>query len=250
MIPKIIITLLIASPLLHAEPRAWRSADGTRSIQGEFLKRDAARVTIRRPDQKQVIISLDKLHADDRAWLDENHPFPGAEAPPPAVFDQLQFGDQRAEVIEKLKTSQIVELTLPETFLARTGLNNVFRTRKKIGGLDATLSFDWADDGGLKEITLHTAAFPAGKFDEQLQPCWQDFIKLLTSLNGQPINASDKLELATIPDAGMYATHLWKLHDRGTAMLGAAREGDEYLVAVRFTIEDIKPVIIPKAASR
>jgi len=242
-------SLLISVPL-QAAPRAWKSADGERTIQGEFLKRDASSVTIRRADEKEVTITFDKLHPEERAWVDSNHPLAKPSLPPTSpVFDELRFGDKRAEVTEKLKASEIVELTIPETFLGRTGLNGVFRTRKKIGGLDASLFFDWADDGGLHEITLQTPAAPAGKFNEQFQPCWEEFIKLLTSLHGQPISASTGLELSAIPDGGMLSTHMWKLPETGTAMLGAAREGDQYRVAIRFTQKHIEPVIIPDSAS-
>jgi hypothetical protein len=247
MISKVLIPLLIASAIpLHAAPRIWTSADGQRSVQGEFVKRDASRVTILRADRKEVFIPLEQLHSNDRKWLDANHPDPTIGLPPSGdVFDQLRFGDKRAVVLEKLKASQFVELTAPEVMLSRVGMNGVFRTRKKIGGLDASLFFDWTEDGGLKEITLQTTALPAAKFIEQLQPCWKEFIGLLTALYGKPINASEHLDLSSIADGGMSATHLWKLEGSGTAMLGAAREANQYLIAVRFTLENIQPVRIP-----
>jgi hypothetical protein len=246
----VIACLLLSTPLLHAAPRAWKSADGQRSVQGEFLKRDDSSVTIRRADKKEVTIPFDKLHPDDRAWINANHPLPGQEIPPPsAVFDKLQFGDKRPEVIEKLKSSAIVELTIQETFLARTGLNGVFRTRRKIGGLDASLHFDWTEDGDLQEIILQTPSAPAGKFNQQFQPCWEECIKLLTSLHGQPVSATTGLDLTAIPDGGMLSTHMWKLPETGTALLGASREGDQYHVAIRFTRQHVEPVKIPEPKS-
>jgi hypothetical protein len=247
-----LIALFIGSALsAAAAPRAWKSADGKRSVEGEFVSRDAAGVDIlRSADHKQVTIPLDRLDPDDRTWLNLNHPLPGTEAPPPAaVFDQLEFGDKRAEVLEKLKASKFVEATVAETFFGRTGLNDVFRTRGKIGGLDAMLFFDWDDNGGLKEITLHTAPLPKNALDERIVPCWKDFIALLTNLHGKPVNANPKLDLTPLQDGGILCTHLWKLDNRGSALLGASREGDQYQVAVRFTTEDIKPVLIPAAKS-
>lgn len=245
----LIACLILASLPLHAGPRAWKSADGLRSVQGELLKREASSITIRRADQKEFTISLKQLHQDDIAWLDENHPLAKPEAPRPRpVFDELRFGDKRAEVTEKLKASKIVELTIQETFLGRTGLNGVFRTRQKIGGLDVMLFFDWTDDGDLKEITLQSAAIPEGKFNEQLQPCWQEFVKLLTSLHGQPVTSSTAFNLSSIPDGAILPTHLWKLPETGSAILGAARQGNQYQIAIRFTLENIKPVEIPDVA--
>jgi hypothetical protein len=251
MFSRILITIIFVSAMpLFAETRAWRSADGGKAIQGEFVKRGISSVTIRRADQKEIAIPFAQLHPDDRAWIDANHPLTKTKAPAAdPVFDELKFGDKRDEVTGKLKASKIVELTVEETFLGRTGLNGVFRTREKIGGLDAMLFFDWDDDGGLKEITLQTTAVSAAKFNEQLKPCWKEFIKLLTSLHGQPVNASDSLMLSAIPDGGMAATHMWKLQQTGVALLGAAREGDQYQIAIRFTQKQINPIEIPEAAS-
>lgn len=251
MFSKVIIILLATSALsLQAAPRPWKSADGIRTVHGEFIKRDAASVTIRRADQTEVTIPFDQLHQDVRTWLNANHPLAKAGAPATnPVFDELRFGDTRDEVTAKLKASKIVELTIKETLLGRTGLNGVFRTRQKIGGLDAMLFFDWTDDGKLKEITLQTTAVPAGKFSEQLQPCWGEFVKLLTSLHGRPVTASNELKLSTIPDGGMLPTHMWKLHKAGSAMLGAARDGDKYQIAIRFTQKSIDPVEIPNPTS-
>jgi hypothetical protein len=241
----ILILFLTAMPMA-AEMRSWRSADGNKSVDGLYLKHDQAGVTIRRADQRDVTIPMDKLHQDDRTWLDRHHPLPGNEPPAASwVFDKLEFGDTRAEVTGKLMSSKLVEATLPETLIARTGLNGVFKTRRKIGGLDASLFFDWSEQGGLKEITLQTTSLGVEDFQDRLLPCWKELIELLTSIHGKPINASGKLDLAPIPIGGMSATHLWKLEQRGTAMLGAARDDDGYQIAVRFTTENIKPVVIP-----
>lgn len=247
MVSRILMPFLAAALLADAAPRAWKSADASRSVDGEFVSRGTADVTIRRSsDRKQVTIPLDRLHPDDRNWLNARHPLPGSEAPPPSgVFDQLAFGDNRAEVLEKLKASEIVEMPLKETFLGRVGMNGVFHTRKKIGGLEAVLYFDWDDAGGLKEITLHTTPLPASALHDRLVPCWKELTGLLTTLHGNPVNAKPELDIAPLEDGAMIATHLWKLEKSHSAMLGASRVGDRYQVAVRFTTEDIQPVIIP-----
>jgi len=239
------LSLAIATSL-HAAPRPWKSSDGERSIQGEFVKRDAASVTIRRSDRKEIIIPLDKLHPDDHTWLNANHPLPGEEAPPPnAIFDKLVFGDTRAQVTEKLNQSKFVELTVAETFLGRTGINGVYRTRKKIGGLDTSLYFGWTEEGGLEEITLQTEGMPPSALEDRMTPCWQEFVELLSTIYGNPIHENPKLALTGIEDGAMSGTHLWKLEKKGTAMLGAAREGDDYQIAVRFTKQEIAPVPVP-----
>lgn len=248
---RIISFFILAALPLHAAPRPWRSPDGQRAFQGEFLKRDVSSVTIRRADQKEVVIPFEQLHQDDRAWINANHPLAKIETSTENhVFDELCFDDSRAVVLAKLKASQIVEMTVAETHIGRTGLNDVFRTRKKIGGLDASLFFDWTDDGGLKEISLQTTTVPAAKFNEQLLPCWNEFIKLLTSLHGQPISGAPGLRLSSIPDGGMMPTHMWKLQKTGSALLGAARDGDQYQLVVRFTRKNVQPVEITIPGSR
>ncbi len=241
ILPLVLLTL--APAILHAAPRPWKSADGTRSVTGEFVSRDETSIVIRRGDRKEITIRLDQLHPDDRSWIAANQPLPGEGAPPPsAVFDHLSFGDNRDTVLKKLQASKLVESTVEETFFARTGLNGVFKTRKQIGGLDALLYFDWTPAGGLNEVTLHTKALPAADLDDRLRPCWQEFIELLTTLHGQPANANMKLDLAPLEDGSISCTHLWKLGNRGSALLGAARQGDGYQIAVRFTTEIIQPV--------
>jgi hypothetical protein len=252
MPPRILIAcFLLTSPALHSETRAWHSADGGKSIHGIFVKRDESSVTIRRTNHREVTIPLEKIHRDDRAWLDARHPLPVVETPPAVqvVFDTLAFGDSRAQVMEKLKASKLVKATLPETMFARTGLNGIFQTHQKIGGLETSLYFDWCGDGGLKEVTLQTAPLSGDDAEARLSPCWKELIDLLTILHGKPINANGKLDLTGIADGSMSATHLWKLEHSGTAMLGAARDGNAYQIAVRFTTEDIKPVIIPAAGA-
>jgi hypothetical protein len=241
---KTIITLLISS-LLHAAaaPRPWKSADGSRSFQADFLKRDATTITVRRGDLKEVVLPLDKLHPDDRAWVNTHHPLPSAKAPDPsAVFDQLCFGDNREQVLTKLKASKFVVLTTNETFIGRSGLNGVFRIRQKIGTQFAMLYFDWTSDNQLKEITLQTDGLPSNEVAANLVPSWKNFIDLLTTLYGKPIVADNQFHQSSIQDGAFTPTHLWKLEPIGSAKLGAARDGDKFQIVVRFSKDEVKPV--------
>ena len=240
---KILIAcFLLASTTLHAENRVWRNSKGGMSIFGQFVKRDETTITIRRSNKSEVIIPIAEMNKDDLAWLNKKHPAPVAKPLSDAncVFDKLQFGDTREQVMTKLKTSKLVKCTLPETMLGRTGLNGVYKTLRKVGELDASLYFDWSEDDKLNEITLQSTSFAADDAEARLTPCWNEFIKQLTSLYGPPTYTFGKLNLTSIADASMDTTHLWKLKDRGTAMLGAARMDNKYQIAVRFTTEDIK----------
>lgn len=248
---SVIISVIALTLPAIAETRAWRNADGTRSIQGEFVDRTETGVNIRRSNGKQIAIPFDKLHADDHSWLDANHPLSAANATTAedAVFDHLVFGDNRTEVLKKLMASQFLQRTANDKFIGRTGLNGIFRTREKIGGLDASLYFDWTESGGLNEITLQTDPLPEESLNDRLTPCWKGFIRLLTTLHGAPVNANNNLDITPLQDGAMSGTHLWKLEPSGSVLLGAAREGDNYQIAVRFTTEVFKPVVKSGPAS-
>lgn len=250
MTTQTVIALLISSTLLlHAAPRPRNSADSQHAIQQEFVKRDTTTVTLRSANGRQVTTPIDRLPPDDRTWVNQNHPLPCADVPPQAaVFDQLVFGDTRTQVIAKLKASKFVELAVDETLIGRTGLNGVFRTRKKIGGLNAFLYFDWTPAGELKELTLQTETFPARDYRSVLLPSWQEFIPLLTTLYGKPSQKGSFPIMDTIADGTFSPSHLWALEGVGSALLGTARDGDKYQIVVRFTQKQIQPAYLPEPA--
>ncbi len=247
MPPRFLLSLVLTAGSLSqvlAESRPWKSADGTKTIQGDFQSRDATSVKIRLADGKEVSIPLGKLHADDKKWLDLNRPA-AALTPPPdesAVFDTLKFGDKHDTVLAKLKASKFVELTMPESMISRTGLNGIFRVKQKIGGQTATLYFDWSETNALKEITIRTESIPAAAFNSKVDPCWKEFIDLLTTLHGKPLQAVPKIDPASVPSGTMLSSHLWKLENGGSATLGVGCEVANYQVVVRFTEEKIEPV--------
>ncbi len=240
--------LLSALPAI-AEPRPWKSADGVRSVQGEFVKRDAATVTIRTDAGKEIIIELAKLHPDETKWLDLNHApagSPPAPAPDPAAFfDTLTFNDTRDSTLTKLKASKIVEMTADETFIGRSGLNGIFRTRQKIGALNGFLYFDWTEAGKLKELNLQTETRPATAYKTELEPSWKELIELLSTLYGKPIQKGPLPSMASLPDGSFSPSHLWNLESGGCALLGTAREGPRYQVVVRFSKTKPQLVEIP-----
>ena len=240
------LLLLAAASTLQAAPRPWKSANGQHTIQGEFLKRDATSITLRLSNGNDLAIPFDQLHPDDRAWVNDNHPLARAKKPAQAtVFDQLVFGDTRDQVTTKLKTSKFVELTVAETFLGRTGLNGVFRTRRKIGNLSAMLNFDWSDAGGLKELTLQTESLPAAAYHTDLEQCWTAFISLLESLYGKPVQKGPMPAIESLAEGSFFPSHLWTIEGVGSALLGTARDGGNYQLVVRFTQKKVQPVALP-----
>lgn len=163
---------------------------------------------------------------------------------PAAFFDTLTFRDTRETTLTKLKASKVVEMTADETFIGRSGLNGIFRTRKKIGALSGYLYFDWTESGKLKELTLQTDLRPETTYRTELEPSWKELIDLLTTLYGKPVQNGPLPPVNTLTD-GMFApSHLWRIEGGGSALLGTAREGQKYQVAVRFTQKKVAVVEI------
>lgn len=248
-IPLIAITL---ATTLCATARPWKNTEG-KTVEGEFVSRTASDVTITLANKKTFTIALDKLHPDDRFWLDTKHPLNGKTTTqakpatnPAAIFDQLTFGDNRKQVEEKLKASKFAKLTVAETFIGRSGLNGIFRTTEKIGGLDTSLYFDWEGEDSLSEVSLHTDPQPSAQVQQTLIPCWKEFANLLSKLYGKPKISSPELHTSSIPDGVYQPTHLWNLPPIGSVTLGASREGDKVLVVCRFSKQKVNPVELPE----
>ncbi|GAA5119792.1 hypothetical protein JIN84_21265 [Luteolibacter yonseiensis] len=244
----LLISLIAAASFssVFAEARPWKSADGTRTIQGEFVKRDATSVTIKTDAGKELTIEFTKLHSDDVKWLDTNQPIGGLPpaADPTAFFDNLTFKDTRETALKKLKVSKLVEMTADEAFIGRSGLNGVFKTRAKIGALDGFLYFDWTEAGKLKELTLQTDLRPESDYKSVLEPGWKQLGELLTGLYGKPLQKGPLPGVTSLTDGMFSPSHLWKI-EGGSALLGTARDGARYQLVVRFTQKKPQIVEVP-----
>ncbi len=249
--------LATAAAPAAAAPRTWRSSDGSGSFVGNYLRHDARRVTIRRRDGRVFTLELARLHPDDRAWLDQ---LGGATAPKDpvapddtAVFYDLKLGDLHADVRSKLAANEAVELAIPATFLARFGLNGSYRTRQQIGGQHCLLYFDWSSEGQdtsrLRELSLQTEPADASAYPGRLRATWEEFAKLLATLHGPPLQAAGYPQPTDLTADGMFlASHLWRLGNGHSALLGTARDAGRFSVVVRFTTDSIEPVAVPAPA--
>lgn len=242
MKPVIVFLLLLTLPLFADDFRPWRNSEGDKSIDGRFVKRDAFSLTILRRDRRELTLPLEKIHTDDVTWLNKTHPLPAPKpAKPAGVIDELQFGDTRAEVTAKLKKSPMFETKVVAALMGRTGLNGIFRTKKTIGGYHCFLSFNWHEEGGLKEITLATEPEDIAAWDKKLKPCFDEMVELVSSLHGKPSVDPKKVDLSALANDSMFANYLWKLEPKGSVLLGPAKEDGKIMVAVRFTEESLAP---------
>lgn len=228
---------LALSPFLSAETRPWKSIDGVRTLHGDCVKRDSTSVTLRTQTGQELTVELSKLAPEESIWLDTHHPIKSVvtESSPATFFDTLTFNDTRESALTKLKASTIVEMTTDETFIGRSGLNGIFRTRRKIGNLDGFLYFNWSETGKLKELTLQTNSRPGSAYKSEIEPSWKKCIELLDTLYGKATVRGQIPPIASLADGTFTPSHFWKIDTGGYALLGTAREGENYQLVVRFT---------------
>ncbi|MDP4624941.1 MAG: hypothetical protein NWT08_07370 [Akkermansiaceae bacterium] len=246
---RIPIIALLASVFLQAgDTRNWTNPEGTKTFEAEFTSREGDEITLKRADGSVIAFDISKLHEDDRRWLNLNHPV-GADGAPQevpdndAIFDDLKFGDSRELVIEKLKTSTVVEAELEETFFGRTGLNGTYRTRQKVGGLYCYLFYDFDNAGSLRELTMRTVPQPESEYGSSVSSCWEELPNLISMLHGKPFLAGDIPSASKIEEGAMLGSHAWRIEGGGNVLLGIAKVEGKYEVSVRFTLEklDLRP---------
>lgn len=245
-----ILLLTLLMPLMAGEIRTWTNPEGSKTFKAEYIRRDLDTVTLRPVGGKELSMGLEKLHADDQSWLKKNHPTEAeakaTEVPDEAaIFDTLKFGDNRETVTSKLKASKMVEANLDSTFFGRTGINGIYRTVQPIGGLHCYLFFDWDEADLLKEISLRTEDKLEGEYETILKPCWQALTELIVPIYGKPLQTTKMPAATDLASEQIVASHLWRIDQGGTVMLGASRLGEAYQVSVLFTKDKIEVKPIP-----
>ncbi len=98
---RMLLPASLAAATLFAEPREWTSTDG-RTLVAEFVSASAATVKVRRADNQLVDIPLERLSAEDRAWLvrQASPEAPGGKPGPP-----LSDAEKRARGLAEKRAS-------------------------------------------------------------------------------------------------------------------------------------------------
>lgn len=239
------IYLIISSLAGATEFRIWSNTDKTKTFEAEYVGNKDDRVTMRLKNLKIITMEMNKLHIDDQAWIQQNHPTENNKVAnthikkidEDAIFDTVVFGDNRDTVTKKLYESKLVTATVEPTFIGRTGLNNVFVTREKIGGLNCSLTFNWSPEGKLIECTLQTEDRNIGDYSSDLENSWQEFEKILISIYGKPKRFTKMPKASDLQEDQMLTSHSWRLDQGGSILLGSAKMDGRYQVVVRFTKE-------------
>lgn len=247
-----ILVFVLSSALFSsntfAEVRQWRNADGTKSLEADFLSRDESTVTLRRTDGRVLSFAISKLHLEEQSYLKETHPHSPLEdekEPVGDAFGPLRFGDNRTQVEEKLLSSNAVKANVDQTLFGRTGLNGVFETSQTVGGLSCFLYFGWNELGNLQEVTLRTKPLSADFYPGKLNATWKELTALLNKLYGNPVSESPYPNQNELQDGLILSSHLWRTSDGYSVLLGTGQERSDYIVTVRFTTKRIQPVVTP-----
>ncbi|HEX5789501.1 MAG TPA: hypothetical protein VFY13_00025 [Luteolibacter sp.] len=237
------LVLAVLAPL-QAQPRIWKNKNATRSFNGEFVSRTPEEITIRRvPSREVVVLKTEQFHADDLKWLREHHPLDSEKpalsfkAAPGKVYDELAFGDTRQDVMAKLRKSKVVEATIAEALMGRTGLNGVYRTRKgnDFLGMPANLHFSWDDSDRLKEIDFYSQPVPVAKTKDVLMPQWSTLLAGLKKTYGPGKAAEGSPDPARQENGSIMFTHAWALPSGGGLLLGTGKNEDgDVIVVVRL----------------
>lgn len=243
--------LIISTLAGAAEYRTWSNPDKTKSFEAEFVSRKDDRVTVRLKNFKTITLEISKLHIDDQLWIKQNKSAATAatgatgavasksikQVDEDAIFDTVVFGDNRDTVTKKLFASKLVTSNTALTHIGRTGLNNIFTTREKIAGLACSLTFNWSESGELIELTLQTEDRSAQAYTSDLKRCWQEFEETLNSIYGKPKQASEMPKTSELKDDQMLASHVWRLDQGGSILLGTSKMNGSFQTVVRFTKE-------------
>ncbi len=259
--PILLLTITCLFQLTHAETRTWKSKDGGKFLVAEYVSHTRGTVTVKRPDGKLFTLNRSDLQEEDTKFLASlPNPTDSTPAPSPnktnvaapqgaedaAVFDNIKLGDSHKEVVEKIKASKLLELTVDEIYLGRVGLNGSYRTKSTIGGLKCLLYFDWDSTGSLKEVTLQTQPQPLSEYQGLLQSTWKELVKLMTSLHGAPLQNANFPAASILQNDMSMSSHLWQLRPNGSALLGTSKSTEGYMVSVRFTTDKIEPIRVEK----
>ena len=157
------------------------------------------------------------------------------------VYEDLEYGDTKQVVTDKLMACDRVETTVPQTMFGRVGMNGTFRIKKKLNGVQFSLFFDWNENQQLKEITLRSDAIEPDSFDSKLSDTFKNANRLITEVYGPAVMSNPMPTSDQVDDGTILNSHLWHVAG-GTLLLGVAKEQGQLHLSIRFLEKHIDPV--------
>jgi hypothetical protein len=223
---------LLLTGTCAGEIRVWTSAEGGKTLEGEFVKLDGGTISLKRRDGTDLVFALDKLSLADRVHARELAEKMAASAATAAaakdavkaditVFSQFKFGETRKEVQEMLKKNSGLEGGMVEAFMARTGINGIFYI--DLDGVRFDLYFDFNDSDRLREISLQSSSYEPGDYNSALKSAWGRLRSGFILRYGEPTLATGYPAASQISEGVSMSSDIWELSDRhmylGTGMV-------------------------------
>ena len=155
------------------------------------------------------------------------------------VYGELEYGDNRETVTQKLRKSPLVSLGVDEAFLGRTGLNGIFKCKSRLAGLDYHLYFNWNANGGLNEITLRSNELDMARYRDELRQAWQEAELLFERVYGAATQKAPYPDLTALVENSMLITHVWQQQPNECILLGTGRHKGKCFMFIRFANERV-----------
>lgn len=203
------ILLALLSIPARAEMRAWRSADGTRTMEAELVSLKGDVVTMKDKRGMALVFTLDKLGVEDQARLkkEAENLKPQPKSPSKLeAFDVFQLGAGIDETASAAKRVPGVIGGLPKELLGRTGINGVYSL--KAGGVEWSLYFGFNKAESLTEVSLHGPEVPADA-PGGLRAHAEAIRPMLTALAGEPLHAAPPPPVETLAEGSAYFCESW-----------------------------------------
>lgn len=227
-----------------AELRLWRSADGSRTMEAEFVSLAGDVVTMKDKSGKEMVFTLDKLAEADQKRLKAeaaSHAAKPKPAPRLAVFDGFQLGTGIDETAAAARRAPGIKGGLPDQLLGRTGINGVYSL--PAGGVDWSLYFGFSAAESLTDVSLHGPDVPAEN-PSGLKAHAEAIRPLLNALAGPPLHAAPPPAVDSIAEGAIAFTESWGAEGR-YYHLGVGKLDGKLHCVVRFN--GIAP---PRTATR
>ena len=154
------------------------------------------------------------------------------------IYGDLEFGDSRQTVTQKLRKSSLVTLSVDEAFLGRTGLNGVFKCKARLAGLDYHLYFNWSENDGLNEITLRSNELDMACYRAELHRAWQEADALFARVYGAATQKAPYPASNTFGENSMLITHVWQQPGH-SILLGTGVNKGKCFMFIRFVNQRI-----------
>ena len=146
----------------------------------------------------------------------------------------INFGDNQAEIENKLKASPLADAEINSTLFGRTGINGTFKTTRKLGGYQYSIYYNWDSNNTLENLNFHSQHISTNEFQGELKSSWFYLTNFLSSLHGKATNPADYPTKGQIAMDAIYFTHEWKT-ENGYLYMGPGLEKDGYTLVITFS---------------